>query len=70
MKGMSTSYELTGRVQQKRRTHEALVEAARGMVADGDTRNLLGWRHGDRHSTQEAVASRPRGSFQTSRIVV
>jgi AcrR family transcriptional regulator len=34
---MSTSYELDGRVEQKRRTREALVAAARALVADGIT---------------------------------
>ena len=32
---MSTSYEATGRVMQKRRTRQALVEAARELVAAG-----------------------------------
>ena len=34
---MSTPYELGGRVQQKLRTREALVEAARELVAEGET---------------------------------
>ena len=34
---MSTSYELNGRVAQKRRTRDALVAAARELVADGET---------------------------------
>ena len=34
---MSTAYEQVGRVQQKRRTREALVAAARELVADGET---------------------------------
>ncbi|MFN2540169.1 MAG: TetR/AcrR family transcriptional regulator [Mycobacteriales bacterium] len=32
---MSTAYETTGRVQQKRRTRDALVAAARELVAQG-----------------------------------
>lgn len=32
---MSTPYELTGRSRQKQRTREALVAAARGLVAQG-----------------------------------
>src|SRR6476620_2132374 len=32
---MSTSYEETGRTRQKRRTREALVAAARDLVAEG-----------------------------------
>lgn len=34
---MSRGYEQMGRVQQKRRTRDALVAAARELVADGDT---------------------------------
>src|SRR5258708_29667401 len=34
---MSTGYEKVGRVRQKRRTLEALVTAARQLVAEGDT---------------------------------
>jgi AcrR family transcriptional regulator len=34
---MSTAYELNGRVHQKRRTRDALVAAARELVAHGDT---------------------------------
>src|SRR5262245_5769259 len=34
---MSMGYELAGRVRQKQRTREALVTAARDLVADGDT---------------------------------
>jgi len=34
---MSTSYEHNGRVHQKRRTREALISAARAIVADGAT---------------------------------
>ena len=34
---MSTAYELNGRTNQKRRTREALVAAARSMVANGRT---------------------------------
>ena len=37
MKGMSTAYELSGRVDQKRRTRDALVVAARELVAEGLT---------------------------------
>ena len=34
---MSTAYEEVGRVHQKRRTRDALLAAARELVADGDT---------------------------------
>jgi AcrR family transcriptional regulator len=34
---MSTAYEHVGRVRQKRRTRDALVTAARALVAEGDT---------------------------------
>src|SRR5688572_25259032 len=34
---MSTAYEAGGRVRQKRRTRDALVAAARDLVAEGDT---------------------------------
>jgi AcrR family transcriptional regulator len=34
---MSTAYEQTGRVDQKRRTRQALIESARALVADGLT---------------------------------
>ncbi|HEX5585991.1 MAG TPA: TetR/AcrR family transcriptional regulator [Acidimicrobiia bacterium] len=34
---MSMGYELTGRVQQKRRTRDALVTAARELVSRGET---------------------------------
>jgi AcrR family transcriptional regulator len=34
---MSTAYDEVGRVRQKRRTRDALVAAARQLVADGDT---------------------------------
>ncbi len=38
MRAMSTApYELTGRTGQKQRTRQALVTAARGLVADGRT---------------------------------
>ena len=37
MTGVSTSYELNGRVHQKRRTRDALIAAARGLVAEGET---------------------------------
>ena len=37
MMGMSIPYELQGRRQQKARTRGALVEAARGLLADGVT---------------------------------
>jgi len=37
MKGVSTPYELTGRSKQKQRTREALISAARDLVADGAT---------------------------------
>ncbi len=32
---MSTAYELNGRISQKRRTRDALVAAARGLVGEG-----------------------------------
>lgn len=35
--GMSIPYERTGRTQQKARTRRALVEAARGILAEGNT---------------------------------
>jgi AcrR family transcriptional regulator len=35
MMGMSTAYELDGRVDQKRRTRDALITAARDLVARG-----------------------------------
>ena len=34
---MSTAYELNGRTNQKRRTRDALVAAARSIVAEGRT---------------------------------
>jgi AcrR family transcriptional regulator len=34
---MSTAYDQTGRIDQKRRTRQALVDAARALVADGST---------------------------------
>ncbi len=37
MSDMSTAYESNGRVEQKRRTREALVAAAREQVAKGET---------------------------------
>jgi AcrR family transcriptional regulator len=36
MKHMSTPYEVTGRTEQKQRTREALVAAARDLIARGD----------------------------------
>jgi len=36
MKLVSTSYELSGRVDQKRRTRDALIAAARDLVAAGE----------------------------------
>ncbi len=39
---MSIPYELTGRVDQKRRTREALVGAVRDLVADGETPTVEG----------------------------
>lgn len=39
---MSTLYEETGRVDQKRRTREALVAAARDIVAQGETPTVEG----------------------------
>ncbi len=35
--GVSTSYELSGRIDQKRRTRDALIAAARALVANGET---------------------------------
>lgn len=35
--GMSTSYELNGRIDQKRRTRDALIAAARELVAKGES---------------------------------
>jgi AcrR family transcriptional regulator len=37
MKPMSTAYELNGRVDQKRRTRDALIAAARTLVTEGKT---------------------------------
>jgi len=37
MMGMSIPYELNGRVDQKRRTRDALIAAARDLVANGET---------------------------------
>src|SRR5467141_692374 len=37
MMGMSIPYELNGRVDQKRRTRDALIAAARQLVATGTT---------------------------------
>jgi AcrR family transcriptional regulator len=37
MMGMAIPYELTGRTQQKARTRTALVDAARGLLAQGIT---------------------------------
>jgi AcrR family transcriptional regulator len=37
MKPVSIAYEQTGRVDQKRRTRQALIESARALVADGST---------------------------------
>ena len=37
MKSVSIAYEQTGRVDQKRRTRQALIESARALVADGST---------------------------------
>src|SRR5687768_12281505 len=34
---VSTAYELNGRIAQKRRTREALIGAARDLVATGET---------------------------------
>src|SRR5688572_8006272 len=39
---MSTAYELNGRVGQKRRTREALVAAARELVAKGESPTVEG----------------------------
>ena len=39
---VSTAYELNGRVQQKRRTRDALVAAARDLVAAGETPTVEG----------------------------
>jgi AcrR family transcriptional regulator len=40
--GMSIPYELNGRIDQKRRTREALIAAARELVADGETPTVEG----------------------------
>ena len=37
MRGVSTRYEASGRTQQKQRTRDALVEAARRLIEGGDT---------------------------------
>jgi AcrR family transcriptional regulator len=40
--GMSIPYELNGRIDQKRRTREALIAAARALVAEGATPTVEG----------------------------
>ena len=40
--GMSIPYELNGRVDQKRRTRDALIAAARELVASGETPTVEG----------------------------
>lgn len=40
--GVSTGYELNGRTHQKRRTRDALVTAARELVAHGETPTVEG----------------------------
>lgn len=42
MVGVSTSYELHGRVHQKRRTRDALIAAARDLVTEGVTPTVEG----------------------------
>lgn len=42
MKSVSIPYELNGRVAQKRRTREALIAAARDLVAAGETPTVEG----------------------------
>src|SRR4051812_28323831 len=42
MRWMSTAYEETGRSAQKRRTRDALVAAARELVANGETPTVEG----------------------------
>ncbi len=42
MRPVSTAYELTGRVHQKRRTRDALVDAARHLVSKGETPTVEG----------------------------
>ena len=42
MTDVSTAYELNGRVDQKRRTRDALIAAARQLVADGETPTVEG----------------------------
>jgi AcrR family transcriptional regulator len=42
MRPVSTAYELTGRVHQKRRTRDALVDAARDLVSKGETPTVEG----------------------------
>lgn len=37
MRGVSTAYETHGRTAQKQRTRDALVSAARQLIADGET---------------------------------
>ncbi|MDQ1509863.1 MAG: hypothetical protein QOG50_1707 [Actinomycetota bacterium] len=51
MTGMSIPYELNGRVDQKRRTRDALVAAARQLVAAGETPTIEG-------AAEEAAISR------------
>jgi AcrR family transcriptional regulator len=40
--GMSIPYELSGRIDQKRRTRDALIAAARELVANGETPTVEG----------------------------
>ncbi|HEY5155763.1 MAG TPA: TetR family transcriptional regulator [Acidimicrobiales bacterium] len=42
MSDVSTAYELSGRVDQKRRTRDALITAARQLVAEGRTPTVEG----------------------------
>ncbi len=53
---MSTPYECTGRTQQKARTRNALIGAARELLAEGETPNVE--RTADRAGISRATAFR------------
>jgi hypothetical protein len=53
----SLSYVNTGRTQQKARTRQALVDAARSLLAEGVTPTVI-------HAAERAGVSRARGDLQ------
>jgi AcrR family transcriptional regulator len=63
--GMSTPYELTGRTHQKARTRNALIAAARGLLADGVTPTVE--QAADRAAISRTTAYR---YFQNQRALV